>query len=80
MLVSVSLLITLADIAAALSALLAAWLWFKASVRQVRRVSYHETHDAADNNRLDTAMNRAQILNSRAAMATGVSALIVAFT
>ncbi len=68
----------LADIAAALSALLAAWLWFKASVRQVRRVSYHETLDAADFNRLVTALNRAQILNSRAAMATGVSALIVA--
>jgi hypothetical protein len=73
-----SLLITLADLAALASALVAAWLWFTASRRQVRRISYHETLDAADFNRIVTALNRAQVLNSRAAIATGVSALCVA--
>jgi hypothetical protein len=73
-----SLLIALADIAALLTALLAAWFWFRASERQVRRVSYRETLDAADYNRLVTALNRAQLLNIRAATATGVSALLVA--
>ena len=73
-----SLLIALTDIAALLTALLAAWFWFRASHQQVRRVSYRETLDAADYNRLVTALNRAQLLNSRAAFVTGMSALFVA--
>ena len=73
-----SLLITLTDIAALPTALLAAWFWFRASKQQVRRVSYRETLDAADYNRLVTTLNRTQLLNSRAALVTGVSALLVA--
>ncbi len=73
-----SLLITIVDVTALLTALIAAWFWFRASERQVRRVSYRETLDAADYNRLVIALNRAQLLNSRAAIATGVSALLVA--
>jgi hypothetical protein len=73
-----SLLVTLVELAALASAILAAWLWFQASRRKVRRISYRETLDAADFNRIITALNRAQLLNSRAAVATGVSALCVA--
>jgi hypothetical protein len=34
--------------------------------------------DAADLNRIVTVLNRSQILNARAALATGISALFVA--
>jgi hypothetical protein len=71
-------LITIVDVTALLAALLAAWFWFRASERHVRRVSYRETLNAADYNRLVIALNRTQLLNSRAAIATGASALLVA--
>jgi len=73
-----STLILATDLAALVSALTASWLWFRASGSRVRRISYRETLDAADFNRIVTALNRAQLLNSRAAVATGVSALLVA--
>lgn len=75
---AMSLLITVVDNAALLTALLAVWFWFRASERQVRRVSYREALDAAAYNCVVTALNRAQLLNSRAAIATEISALLVA--
>ncbi len=72
-------LILIIVIAAISTAVVAAWLWFQASGRTVRRISYRETLDAGDFNRIVTALNRAQLLNSRAAIATGISALCVAF-
>jgi hypothetical protein len=71
-------LIALVDVAAIATSLAAAWLWFQASRRTVRRVSYREELDAADLNRLVTALNRTNLLNGRAAAASGLAALLVA--
>ncbi len=71
-------LIIAIDLAALGASIAAAWLWFQASRRTVRRISLHETLDAADFNRVVTALNRAQILNGRAALASGVAASCVA--
>jgi hypothetical protein len=60
------------------SALLAAWLWFKASSTSVRRISRDEDLDHQDFNRIVTAINRTQFLNRRAALATAASALAIA--
>jgi hypothetical protein len=54
------------------AALASAWLWYMASRHRVRRISRHEALDAADINRLVTALNRTQILNSHAALATAL--------
>jgi hypothetical protein len=56
------------------AALASAWLWWLASRQRVRRVSRNEELNYADINRIVTAMNRTQILNSRAAFATAVAA------
>ncbi len=42
----------------------------------MRRIRRNEVLDAADINRIVVAMNRAQILNSRAALATGCAAVL----
>jgi len=59
--------------------LLSAFLWFLASRSRLRRISRHEVLDYADINRIVTAINRAQILNSRAAFMTALAALLAAF-
>ena len=66
------------DIAAIIAALIASWLWLRASQNRVRRVSKAEDLTAADINRIVVSINRSQILNSQAAMATAVSAIAVA--
>jgi len=66
------------DLAGCVSAFLAGWLWLRASGRKVRRVTQHEALDAADINRMVTAMNRAALLNRRAALAATASAVSVA--
>lgn len=55
-------------------AMLAAYLWFQSSRTRYRRISRHEAIDAADLNRIIVAMNRSQIANQRAALATAASA------
>jgi hypothetical protein len=72
------MLARLFDLLALLTAIMAAWLWFRASRNQVRRISLHEELDAQDFNRIVTQMNRTQILNRRAALATAASALTIA--
>jgi hypothetical protein len=67
-----------AELLATFTALGAAWLWFHASGGRVRRVHTRDLIDGGDINRLVIAMNRAQILNRRAALAATVSALLVA--
>jgi hypothetical protein len=69
----------LLDITAILGALAAAWLWFAASQNRVRRISKDEVISSADLNRIVVSINRSQILNSRAALATAISALAVTF-
>ncbi|NCP20321.1 MAG: hypothetical protein GW855_14350 [Erythrobacter sp.] len=70
------LAIYLLDLMVVVAATLSAWFWLRASGKQVRRVSKHETFDYADINRLVVALNRAQILNARAAKATAAAALL----
>jgi hypothetical protein len=59
-------------------ALLAAYLWFASSRTRYRRISRHEAIDAGDLNRMIVALNRSQIANQRAALATAASALMLA--
>jgi non-ribosomal peptide synthetase component F len=66
------------DIAVAVAALISAWFWWVASRHRVRRISRNEVLDAADVNRIVTALNRTQILNSRAALATASAATLAA--
>jgi hypothetical protein len=66
------------DMLALLSAMLAAWLWYHASSNHVRRVDKDEELDHQDLNRIIVAMNRSQVLNRRAALATAASALAIA--
>jgi hypothetical protein len=66
------------DLFALVSALAAAYLWFRASSVFVRRVSKNETINSLDLNRVVTAINRTQTLNRRAALATALSALAIA--
>ncbi len=72
------MLLRLLDLAALLSALFAAWMWWRASSCKIRRVSKHEELNALDLNRIITALNRSQMLNRRAALATALSALAIA--
>ena len=69
--------VMLLDFLAILSALGAAWLWYAAGRRPVRRIARAEVLDAADINRLVIAINRSAILNRRAALATAASAACV---
>jgi hypothetical protein len=70
------LLISLDAIAVAVT-LLAAWLWWLASQQRTRRLSLHEEINAHDFNRLVVSMNRTQILNVRAALASAGAAMVV---
>lgn len=71
-------LFTILDVAAILSSLVAAALWYQAGARTVRRVSRLETLDYADINRMVVAMNRSAVLNRRAALASAASAICFA--
>ena len=71
-------LYTLLDLAAILSSLLAAGLWYQAGARTIRRVPRSETLDHADLNRMAVAMNRSAILNRRAALASAAAAIYIA--
>jgi len=66
------------DVVAILTALAAAWLWYRAGSRPVRRVSISEELDAADMNRIVVALNRSALLNRRAALASAGSAVCFA--
>ncbi len=66
------------DLFGCISGFFAGWLWLRASGRTVRRIRLTEELDAADINRLVTAINRANILNRRAALAATASAVSVA--
>ncbi|MGQ0456639.1 MAG: hypothetical protein ACT4OU_06220 [Hyphomicrobium sp.] len=66
------------DIASLVTALAAAWFWYLASGKSIRRLQRTEEIDYHDFNRLVVAFNRTQQLNARAALITAVSALCVA--
>jgi hypothetical protein len=68
----------LLDILAIGTALVAAWLWYKAGSCPTRRISLTEDLGAQDFNRIVTALNRAGALNRRAALATAASGLALA--
>ncbi|MGL4729384.1 MAG: hypothetical protein ACRCWO_11570 [Bosea sp. (in: a-proteobacteria)] len=71
-------LIPFFDIAVAIAALTSAFFWVKASRLSFRRIDRGDVLDAADINRIVTSLNRSQILNGRAALATGVAAALAA--
>ncbi len=73
-----NVLILALDLSIVLGALASAWLWWRASRQRVRRISRQEVLDAADVNRIVTALNRTQILNSRAALATAAAGVFAA--
>lgn len=64
------------DLAIVITAVISAWFWLQAAGKPQRRVSKHEEFNHADLNRVVTALNRARILNARAAVATAVAALL----
>ena len=64
------------DVAIIVAAVMSAWFWLQAAGKPQRRVSKFEDFNHADLNRLVTALNRARILNARAAVATAVAALL----
>lgn len=70
------LAIYLLDAAIIAAAVSSAWFWLQASGKPLRRVSRFEDFNHADLNRVVTALNRARILNARAALATAVAALL----
>ena len=71
-----TVLLLVLDVLIVAAAFVSGALWLKASWRRIRRISRHEVLDHADLNRIVTAMNRAQILNARAAGATACAALL----
>jgi len=71
-------LLSILDLLIVGSAFMSAWFWWLASRRRMRRVSRNEELNYADINRIVTALNRTQILNSRAALATACMAAITA--
>jgi uncharacterized protein with ACT and thioredoxin-like domain len=64
------------DLLIIIFAMLSGWLWFNASRKLVRRISKHEQLDSIDLNRIIVAMNRTQMLNARAALATAAAATL----
>lgn len=70
--------LTTLDLGIGAAALVSAWFWWAASRQRLRRISRDEALDAADFNRMVVALNRAQILNARAALATAVAAGLAA--
>ena len=64
------------DVLIGAGALLSAYLWWLASRQRLRRVSRLEEFDAADINRILTAVNRTQIRSSRAALAASAVAAL----
>ena len=66
------------DLLGIATALLAASLWYASGRRRLRRISRFEELDAADLNRIVTALNRSAALNSRAALAAAASAASLA--
>lgn len=70
------LAISALDVTIVLAAVLSAWFWLQAAGKPHRRVSKFEDFNHADLNRLVTALNRARILNARAALATAIAALL----
>jgi hypothetical protein len=66
------------DLFGIVTALLAAWFWYLAGRRRLRRISKFEDLDAADINRIVIAINRSNLLNARAALAAAASAASLA--
>jgi hypothetical protein len=66
------------DILIGAGALASSWLWWLASRQRLRRISRLEELDSGDVNRIVTALNRTQILNSRAAVFASATAALAA--
>jgi hypothetical protein len=73
-----AMLLMLLDLLIAAFAIASALLWWAASRQRMRRISRQEVLDAADINRMVTILNRAQILNARAAFTTSCAGMLAA--
>ena len=73
---AVRTLLFLLDLSVVATAQLSGLFWWQASRRRLRRVSRCEELNLADLNRIIVALNRAQILNARAATTTSIAALL----
>jgi hypothetical protein len=67
-------MIVVLDLLIGVGALASAIFWWLASRQRLRRISRLEELDAADINRIVTALNRTQILNARAALLASMTA------
>ena len=73
-----SLFGTILDLGTILASAVAAWLWYRASIVQISRVSAEETFDHRDINRVIVSMNRSGIRNRRGALASAIAAAMLA--
>lgn len=73
-----TVLLLVLEAAAAVAALIASGLWYQAGQRPQRRVTAEEEIDHHDFNRIVVGINRSNLLNRRAALATAVSTGLVA--
>lgn len=71
-------LIVILDLSIISFAVTSSVLWWASSRHRVRRISRLDEPDAADINRLVVALNRSQILNSRAALTTACAGVLAA--
>ncbi len=67
------MLFYLLDFLILFSALAASALWLRASSKRLRRIGKSEELNYADYNWIVIALNRTQILNSQAALATAIT-------
>lgn len=69
---------TILDLAIVGFAMASAWLWWASGRHRARRITRREELSAADINRLVVALNRSQMLNTRAAFTTACAGALAA--
>lgn len=56
----------------------AAWFWYRASAARLQRAAHGETFDYHDLNRVIVAINRNNLRNRNAALASAIAAAVLA--
>ena len=65
------------DICAIAASIAAAVLWYRASATEIHRVTFHEVFDYHDLNRVIVAINRNNLRNRSAALASAIAAALL---
>lgn len=65
------------DLVALVASALATWFWYLASNAHIHRVTFNETFDYHDLNRVIVAINRNSARNRRAALASALTAMLL---